>query len=120
MASIVAAEMTELMPGAGPPPHRMPSLCLGRAMPSPYPSAPPDVSSRLTEARRTQQQATASLRPAEQRLSDLRSEYASTVSRLELAVREVLDAYRARLAGSAQLAEAQSQLDRSAAAAYEL
>src|SRR5436189_133595 len=34
-ASIVAAEMTELIPGAGPPPHRMPSLGLRSPMGDP-------------------------------------------------------------------------------------
>src|SRR2546425_13041801 len=37
-ASIVAAEMTELIPGAGPPPHRIPSLGLAWPMvPPPQP-----------------------------------------------------------------------------------
>src|SRR5437660_3097149 len=34
-ASIVAAEMTELIPGAGPPPHRIPSLGLRSPMGDP-------------------------------------------------------------------------------------
>src|SRR6266568_2741982 len=34
-ASIVAAEMTELIPGAGPPPHRIPSLGLRSPMGGP-------------------------------------------------------------------------------------
>src|SRR5439155_24836686 len=32
-ASIVAAEITELIPGAGPPPHRIPSLTILRSIP---------------------------------------------------------------------------------------
>src|SRR5947207_950916 len=31
-ASMVAAEITELIPGAGPPPHRIPTLCLPSAI----------------------------------------------------------------------------------------
>src|SRR2546428_3522458 len=34
-ASIVAAEMTELIPGAGPPPHRIPTLGLRSPMGDP-------------------------------------------------------------------------------------
>jgi rare lipoprotein A (peptidoglycan hydrolase) len=73
----------------------------------------------LTQAKSDRDRAVAAVHDAERRVAELQKRYLSTRKRLDAAARDVLQAYRERLALSARLAEMRQILNRRAAAFYE-
>jgi rare lipoprotein A (peptidoglycan hydrolase) len=82
-------------------------------------AAADSVSQRLQQARDAKAAAEAAVAASAARYRDLQAHYDAERGRLQLAARDVLVAYEAELSVSAELAEAQHELDRKAAQAYE-
>ena len=77
------------------------------------------ISTRLDKAKQAKAEAEAALASAERRLADITQEYGRVRADLEAAASEVDSSYLAGLSVSAELAAAQSELDRRASQIFE-